>query len=212
MRDFNEHLALAFGQFVQLRIGVLRFIATGRPRSYGGGELAFDHVLDQPLGCGRGDDRVALVHGTNGGQQGLRLGVLEQESRRTRIDRGHHILVQIESRQNDDTGDMSGVIDVLGMAARRVIGVRRRRFYRGDAACRLDSVRAGHTHVHEHDIRMQLLRERDCLIAVACLPDDLHLRLGSDDHDESCADEFLIVGDDHTDVLLLMHGFHCNRR
>lgn len=59
---------------------------------------------------------------------------------------------------------------------------------------------------------MQLLRERDCLIAVACLPDDLHIRLGPDDHGESGTDEFLVVGDDHADVLLLIHSLHCIRR
>ena len=58
---------------------------------------------------------------------------------------------------------------------------------------------------------MQLLHELDSLVAVAGLSDHLHVRLGADNHGEPDAHELLIVRDDYTDMLLLIHDLHCIR-
>ncbi len=101
MGDFDEHLALAVGQFVKFGIRIL-------PRRAGigffgtdTGETAVHHLLDKPFCGGWRDDRVALEHRSDRIQQRLRFRVFEQESGCAGVDGGHHVFIQIEGRQND---------------------------------------------------------------------------------------------------------------
>ena len=153
------------------------------------------HLFDESLRRRRRDNRVALIYRANRTQQRLRLGVLEQESGCAGVDGRHHVLVQVERRQDDHAG-----------LARRVSGGR---FQRADAAGRFQSVHAGHAHVHQHHIGVQRFGQRHRLGAIARLPDHLYVRLGSDHHCESRSHQFLIVGDDHPNSLQLTHAFHC---
>ena len=75
MGYFDKHLALAFGERLQLRIGVAGRLGRGRA---GDMEVGFEHLLDQTLGRRRRDDRIALVDRADRTQQRLRLGVFEQ--------------------------------------------------------------------------------------------------------------------------------------
>ena len=68
-----------------------------------------------------------------------------------------------------------------------------------DPACGLEAVDAGHLDVHQHDIGLQPLRDRDGLLPVACLADDLDVVLGLEDQPEAGAHQRLVVGEDDAD-------------
>ncbi len=75
------------------------------------------------------------------------------------MDGGHDILIQIECREDDhaDGPPLGGhACDVL----------------RGG-----DAVHAWHAHIHQHDVRRELFRQPDCLIAVRDLSHNLHIGL-----------------------------------
>ncbi len=76
---------------------------------------------------------------------------------------------------------------------------------RNDPTGRFDAIHAGHAHIHQHHIGVQRLRQGDRLRAIAGLPDDGHIGLRADHHREPGAQQFLIIGDDHSDIPLLTH-------
>jgi hypothetical protein len=128
-------------------------------------------LRQQPAGHGRGEDRVAGGHGLHGGDEVGGAGVLEQEAARARAQRVDDEVVQAERREDQDA--------VARQAARR-----------------LDAVHARHADVHEHDVGVEALGERDRLVAVAGLGDhgDPARRL---EHGlEARAHERLVVGDE----------------
>ena len=203
--DLHRHLTLPLGQQVQFRVSVCHRPGAGHRgrtvriavsrRQPMLGVPVLHHLFDESLRRRRRDNRVALIYRANRTQQRLRLGVLEQESGCAGVDSRHHVLVQVERRQDDHAG-----------LARCVSGGR---FQRADAAGRFQSVHAGHAHVHQHHIGVQRFGQRHRLGAIARLPDHLYVRLGSDHHCESRSHQFLIVGDDHPNSLQLTHAFHC---
>ena len=106
----------------------------------------------------------------------LARGILQQESARAGPHRVVDILVEIEGREDQHPG---------------------RRACLAEAPGRLDAVEHGHPHVHEHDVRSGLGHETDALLAVGCLPDDLHVRFQVQDEPEAGADELLVVDEEH---------------
>ena len=79
---------------------------------------------------------------------------------------------------------------------------------RTDLPGRLDTIHAGHAHVHQHHVRMQRFRQRHSFRAIASLRRNRHIRLGADHHGETGTYQFLIIGNDHTNLLFLAHTLH----
>ena len=79
---------------------------------------------------------------------------------------------------------------------------------RADPTCRLNAVHTGHTHVHQHHVGMQRLRQSHRFRAIARLADNRHIRLGADHHGETGTYQFLIIGNDHTNLLFFTHTLH----
>ena len=77
-----------------------------------------------------------------------------------------------------------------------------------DLPSRLDTIHAGHTHIHQHHVRMQRFRQRQGFRAIASLCRDRHIRLGADHHGETGTYQFLIIGNDHTNLLFFTHTLH----
>jgi hypothetical protein len=65
-----------------------------------------------------------------------------------------------------------------------------------EASRRLDPVDLRHSQIHQHDVRPQLLDERDRFVAVRRLSHDFHLRPGRQQRAQPLAKERLIVGDE----------------
>ena len=162
-------------------------------------ETAIHHFFNKPFRGGRRDDRVALVHGANRIEQRLRFRVLQQETGRAGVDRGHHVFVQIERRQNDHTG-----MRIVKRASVRCETM----LQRADPTCRLNAVHTGHTHIHQHHVGMQRLRQSHRFRAIARLADNRHTRLRADHHGETGTHQFLIIGNDHTNLLFFTHTLH----
>ena len=79
---------------------------------------------------------------------------------------------------------------------------------RTDLPSRLNTIHAGHTHIHQHHVRMQRFRQRHSLCTIASLRRNRHIRLGADHHGETGAYQFLIIGNDHTNLLFFTHTLH----
>src|SRR5262249_39284086 len=93
-----------------------------------------DELVDQPPGRGGGQDRLATGHGTDGGQQFRRRGVLEEESAGGGLVPGEGVLGQVEGGENQDPAGRGGG---------------------GDRGGRLNPVHAGHPDIHQHHVRVQ---------------------------------------------------------
>ena len=173
------------------------------------------HLFDESLGGGRRDDCIALEYSTNRIEQRLRFGVLEQEARSTGGDGRHHILVQIERRQNDyarrPVVSRFGRDGRVGGRAGRIGRVARRGGERGNTARGLNAVHAGHAHIHQHHVGMQGFRQRHGLGAVGRLPDHLHIRLRTNDHGKTGTHQLLVVRNNHANASALVHALHCIR-
>jgi hypothetical protein len=97
----------------------------------------------------------------NGREQELGLCVLEHEAARSPSDRSRRRFVEVEGRQHDDA--RSGLTSRGGCAH--------------DGLGRVDAVHDRHPDVHEDDVRLRLGRHRDALDPIACLSDELEVRL-----------------------------------
>ena len=115
-------------------------------------------------------------------------GVLEQESRRARLDRLVDVLVHVERGQDEDP---------RGIVADP------------DAAGRLDAVHPRHSHVHHHDIGPRRRDDLEGLCAVTGLTDHLHVLLSAKNEPESGPDQLLIVHQDDADHA---HGSRASTR
>jgi hypothetical protein len=71
------------------------------------------------------------------------------------------------------------------------------------AAGRLDSVHARHLCIHQHQVRMELLRHAQSLQAVVSLPADLQLGIALDRSTQALADHYVIIGNQYGNRL---HG------
>jgi len=89
--------------------------------------------------------------------------VLQQESARSGPQAGERVLVEIERRQ-DDHARAEALTD--------------------DARRRLDAVHAGHAHVHQHDVGVELGRQSHRLAAIARLAHDDEVVLRLEHHPE----------------------------
>ncbi len=171
-----EDLELARGE-----VGEARVVPAGRCLGRGGGavlrELAGEH-LEHAARDARGDGGVAARDGADRPDELAGLGVLEEEAARPGAQGGERVLVEVERREDDDARPGLGGDDPLR---------------------RLDAVRAGHAHVHEHDVRRERGRLRDARLAVPGLADDLDVVLGGEDHAEAHAQQGLVVDEQHPD-------------
>ena len=69
---------------------------------------------------------------------------------------------------------------------------------------RLEAVHAGHAHVHDHDVRLAPLGERDGALAVGSLPDHADPGRPRERQPQAFADDLVVV-DDQTGDLWLAH-------
>src|SRR5215469_16082635 len=103
------------------------------------GELA-----NEPARHPRCEQRLASSHHADGVEKPLRRYVLEQESRGSGPQRLEYVVVEVEGRQDQHTGTST-------LAGRELPG-------------RLDTVGAGHPHVHQNYVRAQPAAECDGLV------------------------------------------------
>ncbi|MGX1299881.1 hypothetical protein RKD35_001369 [Streptomyces albogriseolus] len=101
-------------------------------------------------------------------------GVLQEEAAGPRLQRLHHVLVEIERRQHQHL--------------RRAVPLGA-----GDLAGGLHPVHPRHTDVHEHHVGLQRPHLVQGLEAVPGLADDREVLLGLQDHPESGAQQRLVV-------------------
>ena len=101
-------------------------------------------------------------------------GVLEQEAAGAGAQRGEHVLVEVERRQDDH--------------ARRRVAVALDQHPR-----RRDAVEPGHADVHQHDVGGGDREALERLAAVLGLADHRHVGLRVDHHPQTGADERLVV-------------------
>ncbi len=130
-------------------------------------------AFDQPPRHSRSEERTARGHDSNPGDELLFGRVLEQEPARAGSQRLVDVLVEIERREHEHARRLLRTVD--------------------DPARRLDAVDVRHADVHEHDIWMEVARERDRLCSVRRLADDVDVGLGVQDHPEAAAHESLVV-------------------
>lgn len=79
---------------------------------------------------------------------------------------------------------------------------------RADLPSRFNTIHAWHTHIHQHHVRMQCFRQRQGFRTIASLCRDRHIRLGADHHSKTGTYQFLIIGNDHMNLLFFTHTLH----
>lgn len=104
----------------------------------------------------------------------IRLRALADETAGTRAERGDHVLVLLERRE-----DQHARLRERGVGA--------------DRGGRVDAVHRRHADVHEHHVRPGLAGERDGLCTVGGLTHDHDARLGAQKLRHTRADEGLVV-------------------
>ena len=123
-------------------------------------------------------ERVAVGHDPDGVDELLGPDVLEQEAARTGAERLHHVLVDVEGRQDQD---LRGV-------------VLRREDPRG-----LNAVEPGHADVHQDHVGMEPPGLFDRLLPVSRFAHQVDVRLGAQGHLERRPHQRLVVGDQDPD-------------
>ena len=137
-------------------------------------------LVDEAAGDGRRQERVTAGHDADAGDEIGGGRSLEQEAARACAQRFVHVLIDLEGREHQHS---RGVLPAES----------------GDLPGGLQPVHLGHLDVHEHDVRIELLRELDRLGAVPRLADDLEVGLGLEDQAEARPHELLVVGQQHAD-------------
>ena len=122
------------------------------------------------------------MRGSDGGHDLVGIGVLEQVSGRTGLERRVHAIVLAERRQGDD-------LDT--------------RVARANASCRLDPVDRCHLQVHQDDVReafgIGCFEHVECVWPVRRLADELEVRFACQKAREAAAHDCVIVDDEHAD-------------
>lgn len=67
----------------------------------------------------------------------------------------------------------------------------------------LNAAALGHVQIHQDDVRLQGGDPLDDVLAVACLPHHLHIRLAGQQGTHSLAEGDMVIGDKHRGVLHL---------
>ncbi len=161
----REDLALALGEIeVRGRGGPAAGIRTGRTRLAG-------------RGCR--DDRRSGVHGADGREEELRLGVLEQEPASALPDGAGGGLVEVERREHHD--------------ARRLAG------RRADSAVAARPSSTGIRMSMSTTSRMGVANDGDRLPPVGRLAHDLQVGLRFDEHADAGAEQRLVIHEHDTD-------------
>lgn len=168
--DEAEHAELAIGE-------------RGQPGRYAGDDHGLGEPLQQPLGDGRLDQRVARRCGTHRGDEARGGRVPEQETGGAGAQGAVDVLELVEGGQDDDRGWVRLSQDLFR---------------------RSESVELGLPDVHKHDVGPHERRLTDRLVAVLGLSHDLDVRLGLQDHPEAGAHELLVVGDEDSDHLPIL--------
>ncbi len=135
--------------------------------------------LHESPGEGREDERLAARDDADGLRQLLRLHALQHEAARAGAQRVVDVLVVLERGHDQHARPLDGVGD--------------------DRAGRLDAVHAGHAHVHQHHVGVELAGAADGLHAVRRLAHDLDVRLGLQQRAQTAAHERVVVGDEQAD-------------
>ncbi len=75
-----------------------------------------------------------------------------------------------------------------------------------DLLGRLDSVHLRHAQVHDHDVGLAALGERDGCLAVGSLAHDADVRRAQQREPQAFADHFVVVRDQDRDLAVFCHG------
>ena len=135
------------------------------------------HEARQHLGA---EQRLALVDGAHGIDEGLRIGVLEQEAAGAGAQGAQDVVVDLEHGEDEDA-----------RGGERRIGA--------DPTGGLDAGEARHLDVHEDDVGTQLGGQGDRADAVLGQADDAHAGLGLKEGGQRGAQEGLVLGDEDPD-------------
>src|SRR5262249_42623482 len=165
------------GEGGRFPVGELAERGVGAGLLAGAGEQG-DELVEEPPGRGGGEDRLAAGHGADGGQQVRGRGVFEEESAGAGLGPGGDGLVQGGGGEGQDPAGRGGG---------------------GDRGGRLDSVHAGHPHVHQHHVGVQGLRHADPGRPVGGLTGHLDVGLGVEDHPEAQAEQGLVIDEQDPD-------------
>ena len=88
-----------------------------------------------------------------------------------------------------------GLANILVTLIRGEYNHRAVRPFRPDGRNRLNTAHIRHSQIHQNHIRRVLARQRNCLSPSSGLPDDHHVRLRTEDAQESDTHYRVIVGD-----------------
>ena len=156
---FGEHLDRArWGALAVSLVGlVLVLVGAGQVGGFDplGVALAFIGGVCQVIYA------LTARHGFHDPNNLCLVGALEDIAPRTRSQCGKDRIVVLKHRHDDDTNMRTGLHNL---------------------SCRLDPVDLGHLQIHQHNIRLQCLRQAHCIGAVRCFADNLHIRLGVHEH------------------------------
>ena len=161
--DEDQDLALARSQAVE------------RPTAAVGPER-----LHQPRSHDRIEERLAGMRGAYRAHELLRLGVLEQVSRRTRPERRQQRLVVEKARQDDHTGIRNGL---------------------AQQPHRRHAVEPRHHQVHQDHVREEARCGLHGVLAVDRLAHDLDPLLQLEESSQPFPDDRMVVDDEHADRL-----------
>jgi hypothetical protein len=168
--ELDQDLPLPRGELVELGVPC----AAG---AYWVRELVRKQVEEAP-GHARRDDRVADGDAADGPDKLRWQNVLQDEAARAESKRTERVFIQVEGRQDQDTGT---------------------RLDRHDRSRRLNAVHARHPDVHHDDVRVAPAGQLDRGRAVGGLADDSDAFLLFQDHAEALAQERLVVNEDDRD-------------
>jgi hypothetical protein len=132
-------------------------------------------VLDQAGQDAGREQRLTAVRASDGVDELVGVGVLEQEAAGPGLQGRVDVLVELEHAQHQHAG----------------------RQLRGDGRGGLDAVPTGHADVHEHDVGSQVPGAGHGLGPGGGLADDREVRGGVDEHREAVPQQRLVVDDEH---------------
>ena len=128
--------------------------------------------VQHPAADPGGNGGVSSGDGPKGSEQLGWPHILEQKTTGTGPEGREGILVEIKRREDNDP---------------------RLRALLDNAPGRRNPIRAGHSHIHQHDVRCQSSTHVDATAAVGGLTGDFHAVLGFQDHAEARPDECLVI-------------------
>ena len=142
------------------------------------GGRTVSELVDEAAGHRRREERVTASHDTDTSDEIDGVRSLEQEAAGACAQGFIHVLINLEGGQHQHS---RGLLPAES----------------GDPPGGFQPIHFGHLDVHEHDIRIELLRELDRLGAVSGLANDLEVGFGLEYQAEARPHELLVVSQQH---------------